>query len=78
MGPPCRPGIDKAVGGANDGRGDSIFWLWLTVLLVVLGATVNGEAERQTVRDSTVGPERPLGHRGAVVADSTPSAPDAP
>lgn len=55
----------------------SMFWLWLTVLLVVLGAAVNGEAERQTLRDSTVGPERPLGRRGAVVADSTPSDVDA-
>ena len=31
--------------------------------------------ERQTHRDSTVGPERPLGERGAVVADSTPPYP---
>jgi membrane protein len=49
-----------------------MFWLWLTVLLVVLGAAVNGESERQTLRDSTIGPEAPLGQRGAVVADSTP------
>ena len=33
---------------------------------------LNGETERQTARDSTVGPERPLGERGAVVADSAP------
>ncbi len=53
-----------------------MFWLWLTVLLVVVGATVNAEAERHTVRDSTVGRERPPGERGAVVADSVPPYPE--
>ena len=60
--------------GSLAGVAISMFWLWLTVLLVVGGAAINGEAERQTVRDSTVGPERPLGQRGAVVADSIPSS----
>ena len=55
-----------------------MFWLWLSVLLVVAGAAVNGEAERQTVRDSTVGAERPMGERGAVVADSAPPFPGEP
>lgn len=51
----------------------SMLWLWLTVLLVIMGATLNAESERQTWRDSTVGPEQPMGHRGAVVADTVPS-----
>jgi membrane protein len=53
-----------------------MFWLWITVFLVIVGASVNAEAERQTVRDSTIGPEQPLGRRGAVVADSAPPFPD--
>ena len=53
----------------------SMFWLWITVFLVIVGATLNAEAERQTARDSTVGPERPLGEREAVVADSAPPYP---
>jgi membrane protein len=53
----------------------SMFWLWLSVFLVIVGASINAEAERQTTRDSTVGPERPLGERGAVVADSAPPYP---
>ncbi|NEK86831.1 YihY/virulence factor BrkB family protein [Blastococcus saxobsidens] len=53
----------------------SMFWLWATVLLVLLGATVNAETERETSRDSTVGPDQPLGERGAVVADSAPPYP---
>ena len=56
--------------GSLAGVAISMFWLWVTVLLVILGAEVNAEAERQTERDSTVGPEEPLGERGAVVADS--------
>ncbi|CCG03660.1 YihY/virulence factor BrkB family protein [Blastococcus saxobsidens] len=62
--------------GSLAGVAISMFWLWTTVTLVFLGAAVNAEAERQTVCDSTVGPERPVGDRGAVVADSTPPYPD--
>ena len=61
--------------GSLAGVAISMFWLWLTVLLVVVGAAINGESERQTVRDSTIGVERPLGERGAVVADSAPPYP---
>ncbi|MCE0487543.1 YihY/virulence factor BrkB family protein [Ornithinimicrobium sediminis] len=64
--------------GSLAGVAISMFWLWLTVLLVILGAAANAEAERQTVRDSTVGVERPPGGRGAVVADDIPPHPDDP
>jgi membrane protein len=62
--------------GSLAGVAISMFWLWLTVFLVIAGAAVNAEAEKETVRDSTVGPEQPLGQRGAVVADSAPPYPD--
>ena len=62
--------------GSLAGVAISMFWLWISVLLVVVGAAVNGEAEHQTVRDSTVGSERPMGERGAVVADTAPPFPD--
>jgi membrane protein len=58
--------------GSLAGVAISMFWLWITVFLVIFGAAVNAESERQTLRDSTVGPDRPLGERGAVVADSVP------
>jgi membrane protein len=61
--------------GALAGVAISMFWLWISVFLVILGAAVNSEIERQTVADSTVGPARPLGERGAVVADSAPPYP---
>jgi membrane protein len=65
-------GTYESTYGSLAGVAISMFWLWITVLLVVVGAAVNGEAERQTARDSTVGSEQPLGDRGAVVADSAP------
>lgn len=62
--------------GSLGGVAISMFWLWLSVLLVIAGAAVNAESERQTAEDSTVGPDRPPGERGAVVADSGPPYPD--
>lgn len=49
-----------------------LLWLWMTMFLVLLGAELNAEAEQQTVTDTTTGPARPLGERGAVKADSIP------
>ncbi len=47
-----------------------MIWLWLSTIVVLLGAEFNAEIEHQTVRDSTVGKEKPLGARGAVMADT--------
>jgi membrane protein len=47
-----------------------MLWLYLTALCVILGAEINAEMERQTVRDSTTGPDRPIGSRDAEAADS--------
>jgi membrane protein len=62
--------------GSLAGVAISMFWLWLTILLLILGAAFNAETERQTARDSTVGTERAPGERGAVVADDIPPYPD--
>ncbi|HZB50945.1 MAG TPA: YihY/virulence factor BrkB family protein [Mycobacteriales bacterium] len=53
-----------------------MLWLFLTAFVVLLGAEINAEAEQQTVRDSTVGPPKPLGSRNAVKADSIPTPGD--
>jgi membrane protein len=53
-----------------------LLWLWLSVVAVLLGAEINAEAEKQTVRDTTTGPDRPLGERDAVKADLRPDQPD--
>lgn len=46
-----------------------LFWLYLTAFVVLLGAQLNAELEHQTARDTTTGPDQPLGRRNAVVAD---------
>ena len=50
-----------------------LFWLWLTMYAILLGAEINAEAEQQTIADTTKGPAEPLGERGAVKADSIPA-----
>ncbi len=70
-----RLGNYESTYGSLAGVAISMFWLWISVFLVIVGAVVNAEAERQTVCDTTVGPERSPGERGAVVADSVPPYP---
>ena len=47
-----------------------LMWLFLSSYAVLIGAEINAETERQTFEDSTIGIDRPLGQRGAVLADS--------
>ena len=46
-----------------------MMWFWVTVYAVLLGAELNSELELQTAHDSTDGPPKPMGDRGAYVAD---------
>ncbi len=47
-----------------------LMWLFLSSYGILFGALVNAEIERQTLEDTTVGPDRPIGERGAVLADT--------
>jgi membrane protein len=47
----------------------ALMWLYISAFVVLLGAELNAELELQTWRDTTDGPERPMGERGAFVAD---------
>lgn len=51
-----------------------MMWMWLSTIVVLVGAELNSEIEHQTSCDSTVGPEKPLGIRGAVMADTVGAA----
>jgi membrane protein len=51
-----------------------MMWLWISTLVILVGAELNSEIEHQTARDSTVGTEKPLGLRGAVMADTVGAA----
>jgi|APTNR8051073442_1049403.scaffolds.fasta_scaffold06566_9 membrane protein len=50
-----------------------LMWLYLSAYIVCVGAELNSELEHQTRRDTTVGPSRPIGSRGAYVADHVPT-----
>lgn len=50
-----------------------MLWLYLTSYIVLLGAEINAESERQTARDTTKGEPYPMGERGAQAADTLPS-----
>jgi membrane protein len=48
--------------------------MWLSSTVILVGAEINSEIEHQTARDSTVGAEKPLGARGAAMADTVGAA----
>ena len=51
-------------------------WTYFSVYVLLVGAEINAEIEHQVMVDTTVGPGRPMGLRGAVKADTIgPSRP---
>lgn len=46
-----------------------MMWFFVTAYVVLLGAELNAELEMQTAIDSTAGQPKPIGRRGAYVAD---------
>lgn len=56
--------------GSLAGAVVALLWLWLTAVVVLLGAEINAEIEHQTARDTTIGGDQPMGARGAVKADT--------
>jgi membrane protein len=47
-----------------------MMWMWISSIVILVGAELNSEIEHQTARDSTTGTEKPRGRRGAVMADT--------
>lgn len=46
-----------------------LLWFWISAFVVLMGAELNAELEAQTRKDTTVGPDAPMGRRGATKAD---------
>ncbi|KAA1152238.1 YihY/virulence factor BrkB family protein [Pseudoalteromonas fuliginea] len=46
-----------------------LMWLYISAYIVILGASTNAATEQQTAIDSTIGPAKKRGNRGAYVAD---------
>jgi membrane protein len=53
-----------------------IMWFYLGGYAIVLGAEINAEMEHQTAVDTTEGPPKPMGKRGAYVADTLGKTPE--
>jgi len=51
-----------------------MLWIWVSVMVVLIGAELNAEIEHQTAHDTTIGAVRPLGERGAAMADTVGKA----
>jgi hypothetical protein len=47
-----------------------MIWMWMSTIVVLFGAELNSEIEHQTAEDSTVGAAKPIGSRGATMADT--------
>lgn len=47
-----------------------MLWIWISTIILIVGASLNAEMEHQTRKDSTIGEPKPMGERGAVVADT--------
>ena len=46
-----------------------MMWFWVSAYAFLLGAELNAELELQTAEDTTTGAPKPIGQRGAFVAD---------
>jgi len=51
-----------------------LMWVWISMVILLVGAEINAEMEHQTAIDSTIGRDRPMGGRGAHVADTLGAA----
>ncbi|ANK81165.1 MAG: hypothetical protein TEF_10415 [Rhizobiales bacterium NRL2] len=49
-----------------------LMWLYVSAFVVLLGALLSAEMEHQTQADTTIGHPRPVGERGAYMADNVP------
>jgi membrane protein len=47
-----------------------MMWIWVSSMVVLIGAELNAEIEHQTAVDSTTGAPLPMGQRGAAMADT--------
>ena len=64
---------DATYGSLGAGIG-MMTWMWISTIVILFGAELNSEIEHQTARDSTVGGNKPLRARGAVMANTVGKA----
>lgn len=60
--------------GALGGVVILLLWFWISAYIVLFGAELNSELEHQTAKDTTEGPPKRMGERGATKADTLPES----
>jgi membrane protein len=60
---------DATYGSLGTGIG-LMMWLWVSTIAILFGAELNAEIEHQTATDTTRGRQKPMGARGATMADT--------
>ena len=60
---------DATYGSLGAGIG-MMMWMWVSAIVILFGAELNSEIEHQTARDLPSTGDKPLGTRGAVMADT--------
>ena len=45
-----------------------MIWMWMSSIVILVGAELNSEIEHQTAHDSTTGYDKPIGQRGQKTA----------
>ena len=60
---------DKTYGSLGAAVG-FLTWIWISTITVLAGAELNSEMEHQTAVDTTIGAPKPMGARGARMADT--------
>lgn len=51
-----------------------MMWFYISSFVILLGGEINAELEHQTMKDTTTGAPKPLGNRGATMADTVGEA----
>jgi membrane protein len=51
-----------------------MMWIWISTIVILIGAELDAEMEHQTARDTTEGQPMPIGARGAKMADTVGKA----
>jgi membrane protein len=51
-----------------------MMWMWMSTIVILMGAELNAEVEHQTAEDTTEGGNKPLGARDAEMADTVGAA----
>lgn len=66
----------NATYGALGALAGFMMWVWISTVILIIGALLNAELEHQTAVDTTTGKPLPMGERGAYVADTLGKAVD--